>query len=216
MTSDGNAVNYTAISTLAVNAGSGADSVTVNALANGVTTTVDGGTSASDVDTLTFTGSTGNDVITATDTTITLAPNSVGYANFESRTINAGNGDDTIDASTSTVAWTLNGEGGDDTISGGTAADTIDGGAQTTQDIALAKGTTGADSFSLTSAGVFLGAPTRSPTSSRTPPRVGMGTTRSRRRGTCRRSPSTVATAPTASRSTAAAAPTPWQWPPGP
>lgn len=95
------------------------------------TDTVDGGEAGADADTLDFSQmSTGMNVVFTGDeagtATNSSSASSAEYSNIEQ--VDGSDQNDTIDASASNAAQTLNGNGGDDSIVGGGGADSIDGG----------------------------------------------------------------------------------------
>ncbi|HJU57578.1 MAG TPA: calcium-binding protein [Actinomycetota bacterium] len=90
---------------------------------------VDGGGGAGD--SLVIDGASEGDVVTITGTAFTMNGASGVTAGLEDITVNGGDGDDAIDASTSPAggpALSLNGNDGDDTVSGGAGDDEINGG----------------------------------------------------------------------------------------
>jgi hypothetical protein len=86
---------------------------------------VDGGDGT---DTLTFNGTTSGDDITIGTSSVTCGSTVVTSSNTEKRIINGGAGADTISASSSTSAVSINGEAGTDSLTGGSAADLLTGG----------------------------------------------------------------------------------------
>ncbi len=136
-------VNYSGIEELNVDAGAGDDDITVDGTSvptyvyggigddkftvNGPMTallTLDGGPGT---DSLLFNGTSGDDVIILTDSSITGLGAGVTFVNIENLAIDAGAGNDVVDGSALTMSVTIYGGTGDDTLIGGSNDDTIYG-----------------------------------------------------------------------------------------
>ncbi|MDB5294146.1 MAG: hypothetical protein JWO31_129 [Phycisphaerales bacterium] len=79
-----------------------------------------------------ITGGAGNDVLWTDGqppAALPSSPGSASYTNTDFETVNGGNGNDTINSSSVTFDLILNGNGGNDSLTGGTGNDSIEGGA---------------------------------------------------------------------------------------
>ena len=128
-----NVTNTTSIST--VGSASNGEDVTIDndgaggAFPSTISWAVDGGGGTGD--SLVIDGSAEDDVVTITGTAFTMNGASGITAGLEDTTVNGADGNDTIDASASPAGGALlflNGDDGDDVVSGGAGDDEIDGG----------------------------------------------------------------------------------------
>jgi len=111
--------------------GPGADTYFTNLQVPGRTLTIsDSGINPGEIDFVGIDGTTGSDDVDVTDTATTLGTASVSYTGTESRAVNGLEGNDIIDASATTIGFSLGGGPGDDTITGGSGQDGLFGDAE--------------------------------------------------------------------------------------